>query len=97
MTADDAPNRRKSGAGRRGVPDRVIRASELGQYVFCARAWWLGSVERIPSANVRELEAGAAAHERHGRTLQLSFWLGRAGVVCLVQGMIVLALFILMR
>ncbi len=75
----------------------VIRASELGQYAFCGKAWWLGSIEGIPGANVRELEVGIAAHERHGRTLQLALWLGRVGIACLVLGMIVLALFILLH
>ncbi len=47
--------------------ERVIRASEIGRYVFCARAWWLGSVEGRPSANWREMESGEALHRRHGR------------------------------
>ncbi len=77
--------------------DRIIRASELGQYAFCAQAWWLGSVEGVPSANVREMDAGASAHERHGQTVQLSVWLGRAGLVCLALGLVMLAAFLLMR
>lgn len=77
--------------------DRVIRASELGQYLYCAKAWWLGSVEGVPSSNVRELDAGTAAHEQHGQTVKLSVWLGRAGLVCLVFGILLLILFLLAR
>jgi len=46
---------------------RVIRASEIGQYAFCARAWWLGSVQGQPSSHQREMTAGEIVHRRHGR------------------------------
>jgi hypothetical protein len=81
----------------RDESDRILRASELGQYSFCAKAWWLGSVEGVPSANVREMDAGQAAHEQHGQAVQLSSWLGRAGWVCLALGLLVLALFLATR
>ena len=77
--------------------DRVIRASELGQYSFCAKAWWLGSVEGVPSANVREMDAGTSAHEQHGQAVQLSVWLNRVGVACLILGVLVLALLMILR
>ena len=77
--------------------DRVIRASELGQYSFCAEAWWLGSVEGVPSANVREMDAGTSAHEQHGQAVQISAWLNRVGIVCLILGGLVLALLVILR
>jgi hypothetical protein len=48
---------------------RVIRASELGQYKYCARAWWLGSIRGVPSTNTRQLAQGEAVHQQHGRTV----------------------------
>jgi hypothetical protein len=77
--------------------DRVVRASELGQYSFCAKAWWLGSVEGVPSANVREMDAGTSAHEQHGQAVQISVWLNRVGVACLILGVLVLALLMVLR
>jgi len=77
--------------------NHVIRANELGQYSFCALAWWLTNVEGVPSANVRELEAGTSAHERHGRTVQASTWASRAGMVCLAVGVALLALSFVLR
>jgi len=59
---------------------RVIRASDLAQYKYCARAWWLGSVMGAPSANVRELQDGEAAHQAHGRQV----WWSRALLVVAV-------------
>jgi len=81
----------------RDESDRIIRASELGQYSFCAKAWWLGSVEGAPSANVREMDAGQAAHEQHGRAVQFSTWLGWAGIICLGLGLLMLLLFWVVR
>jgi hypothetical protein len=48
---------------------RLIRASEIGEYVFCHRAWWLRAVQGQASVNVREMAAGAEAHAWHGRGL----------------------------
>jgi CRISPR/Cas system-associated exonuclease Cas4 (RecB family) len=47
--------------------ERVIRASEVGAYAYCARAWWLGSVEGVRPEDLRRLETGRAVHERHGQ------------------------------
>jgi hypothetical protein len=57
--------------------DRVIRASEVGQYVYCARAWWLGSVRGLPSSRQGEMAAGEMAHRRHGREVRTSLFLNR--------------------
>ena len=47
-------------------PHRVIRASEVGQHTYCARAWWLGQIQGLESTNVREMAHGDQAHEAHG-------------------------------
>jgi hypothetical protein len=53
---------------------RVIRASEIGEYIYCHRAWWLRHLRGHRSANVREMAEGSSVHAGHGRTV----WLGRA-------------------
>ena len=50
----------------------MIRASELGQYTYCAKAWWLGSVAGVASTNTEALARGTAAHAAHGRAVWLS-------------------------
>jgi hypothetical protein len=63
---------------------RVVRASEIGQYVYCAHAWWLGTIQGIPSSHRREMDAGEAAHRRHGRDVNASLWLGRLAIAVLL-------------
>lgn len=76
--------------------ERVIRASEVGRYVFCARAWWLGSVEGVPSSHVREMAAGEAAHRRHGRRVRGSVVLTRLAYALLALAVLAAA-FTLLR
>jgi len=65
---------------------RVIRASEIGRYAYCAHAWWLGSVRGLPSTHRREMAAGEVTHRRHGRGVWASLWLNR-----LAYGVLLLA------
>lgn len=77
--------------------DRVIRASEIGRYVYCARAWWLGSVQGLPSTHAREMAAGEAAHTRHGRRVRAFLWLNRLAYVVLVMAVAVGAVWLIGR
>jgi hypothetical protein len=79
------------------MSDRVIRASEIGQYDFCAKAWWLGSIDGVSPSNIRELQAGTAAHEEHGRQVQRASQLQIAAFVLVALGVIVLALALFAR
>jgi len=63
--------------------DRVIRASEIGQYTYCAHAWWLGSVQELPSSHQQEMADGEAAHQRHGRGVRVTTQLARLAYVLL--------------
>ena len=81
--------------------DSVIWASEVGQYVYCARAWWLARVKGHRSKNVAELAAGQTAHRRHSRAvLGYRRWEGLArllwGLAVLV-GLILLGLILMGR
>lgn len=53
-----------------GNRDDIVRASEIGQYVYCARAWWLGQVLGYRSTNVDAMRQGVARHQVHGRQVE---------------------------
>jgi hypothetical protein len=64
--------------------NRVIRASEIGSYTYCAHAWWLNAEERIRPQKVQRLRAGQATHERHGRQVVVSTALLRLAYLLLL-------------
>jgi CRISPR/Cas system-associated exonuclease Cas4 (RecB family) len=47
----------------------IIRASEVGEYVYCAHAWWLRRVAGLEPAGRERRELGTALHRRHGRAV----------------------------
>lgn len=77
--------------------DRIIRASEIGQYIFCARAWWLGAVEGMPSAHREEMDAGESAHGRHGRQVRAAVILSRLAWALLALALLLAILALLGR
>jgi hypothetical protein len=62
---------------------RVLRASELGSYLYCARAWWYQR-QGIPSENQAELKTGTNFHQQHARGVLLSFLLRAAALFLLI-------------
>lgn len=61
---------------------KIIRASEIGAYLYCARAWWYRRQGYRP-ANQAELAAGTEVHQQHGRAV-LAAGLTRALAVLLL-------------
>lgn len=78
---------------------RVIRASEIGEYNYCSRAWWYKHVAKVaPGGDVpARLEAGSEAHRKHGRAVVLSARLRIMGAALLIVGLLVLALAVLAK
>jgi hypothetical protein len=74
------------------MADRIIRASEIGEYEYCARAWWLGRVLGRERENQQALAAGRARHVRHGRGVALSVFLQRVGLILVLAAIVVTAL-----
>lgn len=64
--------------------ERIIRASEIGQYAFCSRAWWLGSIKGLQSENQEELTEGKSAHAQHGHTVAVALALTRLAYAALL-------------
>lgn len=75
--------------------ERFVSASELGEYAYCRRAWWLRVVRGATSAVQGErFQAGRIAHGRHARTLRVARLLAVAAAAALIAA---LALWMLAR
>ena len=74
---------------------RVIRASEIGEYVFCHRAWWLHQIQGVESANRELMNAGTLHHQAHGRAVIRANVLQRAAIAFLVFAIFAAILFAL--
>ena len=68
----------------------MIRASEVGEYVYCHRAWWLRHIQGHASANVREMTEGASAHAGHGRLVGLAFALRALALLLALAAVLIL-------
>jgi hypothetical protein len=67
----------------------LISASEVGEYVFCAKAWRLkrdGAIPQSPS-----LDSGSVFHQEHGRLVSRGDSLRKTALIC---ALIALLLFI---
>jgi hypothetical protein len=71
-------------------PNPIIRASEVGQHAYCARAWWLTRVRGMAPGNVQELSTGRRFHAEHGRSVARVMRLRRA--IPILVGLAVLCL-----
>ncbi len=74
------------------ISDEWVRASEVGQYSFCARAWWLQRVLGFQPDNVAALDRGLALHHAHGRSVAAAFRWRRWAYGLLALGVVCLAL-----
>ncbi len=75
----------------------IIRASEIGEYVHCNRAWWLGHVQGVENTNRAAMEAGTENHRAHGQQVQRAARMQNAAlllfVIALAAGVLLLLRF----
>ena len=76
------------------MKDRWIKASEIGEYLYCQRAWWY-RFQGFKSANVQELEQGTEHHVQHGRGMQRVSWQRTLAFLFIVSALVLLAIQIL--
>ncbi len=70
--------------------ERFISASELGEYAYCRRAWWLRAVKGVTTAEQgSRFHAGHDAHRRHGATLLAARALLVAAAIALVLALVI--------
>ena len=65
--------------------ERFVSASELAEYAYCRRAWWLRAVRGAASAEQgTRFDEGRAAHDRHALGLLAARALAITAVALLV-------------
>ncbi len=75
-------------------PRLTIRASEIGRFIYCNRAWWYDR-RGVAPANVRELARGAAYHRQHGRAIRRAKALRALALLLLLAGLLLMILYVL--
>lgn len=68
----------------------VIRSSDIGNYLYCRRAWWYRK-QGFESENRSELAAGSELHRHHGRQVLASHLTRMLGLLLLLIALVILA------
>lgn len=68
----------------------VIRSSDIGNYLYCRRAWWYRK-QGIESDNRTELATGTRIHQKHGRQVLASTLTRTTGLILLLIALALLA------
>ena len=68
----------------------VIRSSDIGNYLYCRRAWWYRK-QGLESENQAELAAGTLLHQRHGRQVMASNLNRMVGLILIMVALVLLA------
>jgi len=67
----------------------VIRSSDIGNYLYCRRAWWYRK-QGYESENQGELASGTELHRKHGRKVLLAGLLRTLGFLLLLVALVLL-------
>jgi hypothetical protein len=74
---------------------RIIRASEVNNFLYCQRSWQY-RLKGVQPANIRELNSGTQMHDQHGRMV-VGAWLLRLTAFILVSAALILIILFLTR
>ena len=75
---------------------RTIRASEIGTYRYCQRAWWYQK-NGYSSDNQAELAGGIELHERHGQKVLTAGCLRLAAYALLLLALVMVSVYLAMQ
>jgi len=67
----------------------VIRSSDIGNYLYCRRAWWYRK-QGFESANQDELAIGTELHRKHGRKVMAAGLFRTIGMLLLLVALVFL-------
>jgi hypothetical protein len=72
---------------------RIIRASEIGAYLYCHRAWWYQR-QGLTSENQVELASGSELHREHGRKVLVAGLLRGLAMALLLAALVLLTIYL---
>ncbi|HNS63592.1 MAG TPA: hypothetical protein PLS77_04405 [Anaerolineaceae bacterium] len=75
---------------------RPIRASEIGSFLYCHRAWWY-RLQGIESDHQAEMAAGTGFHQKHGGRVLGAGLLRSLGWILLLLAILTLAAWLTAR
>ena len=71
----------------------IIRASEIGAYLYCRRAWWYRK-QGVESENQAQMATGTELHRQHGRKVIAAGFLQTVGYVLLLAAIVLLVIIV---
>lgn len=71
----------------------VIRSSDIGNYLYCHRAWWYRK-KGYESTNQSEMASGTELHRRHGRKVMAASLLNYSGCFIIILALILLIVYL---
>ena len=74
----------------------IIRASDIGTYLYCRRAWWYHK-EGVESENRAEMATGTELHRRHGRKVLAAGLLRTLGLFLFLIALTLLVIYLALR
>jgi hypothetical protein len=75
---------------------RTIKASEVGSFLFCERAWWYHR-QGVSSENEAEMAAGTQIHYQHGQGVMLAGCLRTLATIFLLGAIVLFVLHFVMQ
>jgi hypothetical protein len=73
----------------------IIDASEVGEFVYCAKSWYLKRNGEVPQGS--QLESGVVYHKEHGATVAQAVRLRKAGRWLALIGFLLVIMMALIR
>jgi len=71
----------------------IVRASEIGSYLYCRRAWWYRKLG-LESENQAEMASGTELHRQHGRRVIAASFLQTAGLALLLVAILLVVVYV---
>ncbi|MBN1230415.1 MAG: hypothetical protein JXA19_00970 [Anaerolineales bacterium] len=76
------------------MSSKTIRASEIGTYLFCNKAWWYQK-KGVKSSNENELLSGTSIHEKHSKIMRTIGCMQVIGYTLFLASIVFLSIYIL--